>query len=127
MVPALGRNCPINWLISVVLPAPFGPMMACNSPVATSSERLSVATMPPNRRTRFSTRSNGSATGEPPEQTHQPAASEQQEKQQKRAHEERPILRDLRQEFFQHEIDVRTYHGSKQRAHAASDDHDHQI
>ena len=33
MVPALGRNWPINWLISVVLPAPFGPMIACNSPL----------------------------------------------------------------------------------------------
>ena len=25
-------RCPVSWLISVVLPAPFGPMMACNSP-----------------------------------------------------------------------------------------------
>src|SRR5580692_3347394 len=105
MVPALGRNCPINWLISVVLPAPFGPMMACNSPRSTSSERLSVATMPPNRRTRFSTRSNGSATREPPDQPHDAAASEQHDQQQKRAHDERPVLRDLRPIFSPHEID----------------------
>ena len=62
MVPAMRRSCPVNWLISVVLPAPFGPMIACNSPFATSSERWSVAMMPPNRWTSFSTRSSGSAT-----------------------------------------------------------------
>src|SRR6266404_9246519 len=100
MVPALGRNCPINWLINVVLPAPFGPMMACNSPRSTSSERLSVATMPPNRRTRFSTRSNGSATVQPPEQAVDAAASEQHDQKQKGAHDERPIFRHLRQGFF---------------------------
>src|SRR6202790_794181 len=127
MVPALGRNCPISWLISVVLPAPFGPMMACNSPRPTSSERLSVATMPPNRRTRFSTRSNGSATGEPPEQSVDATASKQHDQKQKRAHDERPVFGDLRQEFFQHEIDDRTQHGPEQRAHAAEDDHDHQV
>ena len=32
------RNCPESWLISVVLPAPFGPITACNSPAATSSD-----------------------------------------------------------------------------------------
>ena len=42
-------SCPVSWLISVVLPAPFGPMIACNSPFATSSETWSVAMMPPNR------------------------------------------------------------------------------
>ena len=40
MLPEFGSNCPVSWLISVVLPAPFGPMMACSSPFATSSERL---------------------------------------------------------------------------------------
>jgi hypothetical protein len=38
MVPPCGGNCPVSWLISVVLPAPFGPMIACSSPLATSSE-----------------------------------------------------------------------------------------
>src|SRR3984885_8757256 len=111
MVPAVGRNWPINWLISVVLPAPFGPMIACSSPRAISSERLSVATMPPNRRTRFSMRSNGSATGKPPDQPH----------------DHRPIFSDLRQEFFEHEIDDGADDRAEQRSHAAEDDHHHEI
>src|SRR5450631_4635179 len=85
MVPEFGDSCPVSWLIKVVLPAPFGPMIACNSPLMTSSERLSVAAMPPNRRTRFSTRSRESATGEPPEQSHDAAAPEQHDQQQQRA------------------------------------------
>src|ERR1700722_15342217 len=105
MVPEFGNSCPVNWLISVVLPAPLGPMIACNSPCATSSERLSVATMPPNRRTRFSTRSKGSATATPPQQPHDAAAPEYHDQQQQRPHDQRPVFGDLRQEFFHHEID----------------------
>src|SRR5580698_2799036 len=104
MVPALGRNCPINWAISVVLPAPFGPMIACSSPGAISSERLSVATMPPKRRTRFSIRSKGSATGKPPKKTHNAATPEQHDQEQERPHDHRPVLGNLRQEFLEHEV-----------------------
>src|ERR1700712_5521886 len=100
MLPESGSNCPVSWLISVVLPAPLGPMIACNSPLATSSERLSVAVMPPNRRTRFSTRSKGSpkgsATLQPPQHAHDAAAPEQHDQEQQRAHDQRPVLRDLR-------------------------------
>src|SRR6478736_5323962 len=99
MAPEFGVNCPVSWLISVVLPAPLGPMMACSSPAETSSETLSVARMPPKRRTSFSTRSSGSATVEPPEQPHDAAAPEQYDQQQQRAHDQRPIFGDLRQEF----------------------------
>src|SRR5665213_4554455 len=105
MRPECGSNCPVSWLISVVLPAPFGPMMACNSPLATSSETLSVATMPPNRRTRLSTRSRGSATGKPPQQTVDAAAPEQHDQQQQWTKDQRPVFGDLRQEFLQHEVD----------------------
>src|SRR3954447_7584590 len=103
MAPEFGCSCPVSWLISVVLPAPLGPMIACNSPLATSSERLSVAVMPPKRRTRFSTRSRGSATLRPPQQSHDAAAPEQHDQQQQRAHDQRPVFRDLRQKFFQHQ------------------------
>src|SRR3954454_20899579 len=103
MVPEFGMSCPVNWLISVVLPAPLGPIMACNSPLGTSSERLSVATMPPKRRTRFSTRSKGSATAHPPEQPHDAAARKQHDQKQHRAHDHRPVFRELRQQFFQQE------------------------
>src|SRR6476469_2028702 len=101
MAPEFGINCPVNWLISVVLPAPLGPMMACNSPGATSSERLSVAVMPPNRRTRVSTRRKGSATAQPAEQAHDAAAREQHDQEQQWAHDQRPVFGELRQQLFQ--------------------------
>src|ERR1700712_2422483 len=116
MLPEFGSNCPVSWLISVVLPAPLGPMIACNSPLVTSSERLSVAVMPPNRRTRFSTRSRGSATLQPPQQSHDAAAPEQHDQEQQRAHDQRPVFRDLRQEFFQHQKNDRPDHRTEQRA-----------
>src|SRR3984957_14326904 len=117
----------VNWLISVVLPAPFGPMIACNSPRATSSETWSVATMPPNRLTRFSTQSRGSATGKPPQQSIDAAAPEQHDQQQQRAHDQRPVFGDLRQELLQHQVNHRADHRAEQRAHAAEDDHHHQV
>src|SRR6202022_3917696 len=127
MDPECGSNWPVSWLISVVLPAPFGPMIACNSPLATSSETLSVATIPPNRRTSFSTRSKGSATAQPPQQPDDAAAPEQHDQQQKRAHDERPIFCYLRQKLFQHEISDRSDHRAEHPAHAAENDHHHQI
>src|SRR6476661_7359488 len=101
MAPEFGINCPVNWLISVVLPAPLGPMMACSSPLATSSDRLSVALMPPKLRTRFSTRSMGSGTAKPPQQPHDAAARKQHDQQQQRAHDQRPVFGKLRQQLFQ--------------------------
>src|SRR4051795_814522 len=103
MVPEFGVSCPVSWLISVVLPAPLGPMIACNSPGMISSDRLSVARMPPKRRTRFSTRSKGSTTAEPPEQAHDAAAREQHDQQQQRPHDQRPIFGELRQHFLEHQ------------------------
>src|SRR4051794_18596947 len=119
MLPELGINCPVSWLISVVLPAPLGPMMACNSPGTTSSDRLSVARIPPKRRTRFSTRSKESTTAEPPEQAHDAAAREQHDQQQQRPHDQRPVFRELRQHFLQHQKEDRTDDRAEQRAHAA--------
>src|SRR5437899_12029257 len=105
MAPEFGISWPVSWLISVVLPAPFGPMMACNSPGTTSMERLSVATSPPNRRTRFSTRKRCSATGEPRQQAHDAATREQHDQQQKRPHDHRPVFGHLGQQLFQHQED----------------------
>src|SRR6516165_2535840 len=96
-LPACGITWPVSWPISVVLPAPFGPMIACSSPRLTSSDTLSVATMPPKRRESFCTRSSGSVTREPPEQSDDAAAPEQHDQQQQRAHEQRPVFGDLRQ------------------------------
>src|ERR1051325_8249032 len=126
IVPAFGINCPVNWLISVVLPAPLGPIMACSSPLATSSDRLSVALMPPKLRTRFSTRSKGAeglATAESPEYAHDSAAREQHDQQQERAHDQGPVFGELRQQFFQHEKHDGADDRPEQRAHAPQDHH----
>src|SRR6201990_1959124 len=125
--PEFGISCPVSWLISVVLPAPLGPMMACNSPLGTSSERLSVATMPPKRRTRFSTRSKGSATAHPPEQAHDAAAREQHDQEQQWAQNQSRVLGELRQQLFQQQEDDGPDDGAEQRAHAAEDHHHHQL
>src|SRR3954470_7338771 len=47
MRPPLGLSTPVNRLMSVVLPAPFGPISAWRAPFSTVRETLSVATMPP--------------------------------------------------------------------------------
>ena len=65
MRPASGVNWPVSCAISVVLPAPFGPITACSSPAATASVRSSVATMPPKRLARLSTCSKASLIGAP--------------------------------------------------------------
>src|SRR3954468_3186969 len=52
MVPAVGRSTPVNMLMIVVLPAPFGPISACRAPFSTESVTSLVATMPPNCFTR---------------------------------------------------------------------------
>src|SRR3954468_22975944 len=49
MVPTSVWRLPEIWPMSVVLPAPLGPMRACTSPCVTSSATLSVATTPPKR------------------------------------------------------------------------------
>src|SRR6516225_11170084 len=105
VLPECGTRWPVSWLINVVLPAPFGPMMACSSPRVTSSETWSVAMMPPKRRTRLCTRSKGSATVQPPEQSHDATASEQHDQEQKRPYDQRPVFRHLRQQLLEHEID----------------------
>src|SRR5438552_17174057 len=48
IVPASGRRSPASWPMSVVLPAPFGPMIAWVSPSVTARSTPSVARRPPN-------------------------------------------------------------------------------
>src|SRR5881394_2336792 len=49
MRPISVGSTPEIWPISVVLPAPFGPISACTSPRTMSSVTSSVATTPPKR------------------------------------------------------------------------------
>src|SRR4029079_15759121 len=88
MRPASGASSPEIWLISVVLPAPFGPITACSSPGITSSVTSSVTRRPPKFFERFSMRSTASATDHPPQprgETEQSARREYRDQ-----HEQRP-------------------------------------
>ena len=58
--PLFGRSIPDTRLKNVVLPAPFGPIMACKRPDGRLRLRLSVATKPPKRFVRSSVRRTGS-------------------------------------------------------------------
>src|SRR5258707_7084444 len=93
MRPESGASCPLSCAISVVFPAPFGPITAWSSPSAMPSTRSSVATMPPKRLARFSTRSK-SAMAHLAEQAVDPAAREQHNEQPHRAENDLPILGD---------------------------------
>src|SRR5215471_11373944 len=60
MRPAEGRSTPVSRLITVVLPAPFGPIKAWRAPFSILSETPATAAMPPKC---FSRPTVSSATG----------------------------------------------------------------
>src|SRR5215468_1533017 len=91
--PASGAISPASWEISVVLPAPFGPMMACSSPLGTTSEIASDATMPPKRRVKPSISSSASATAQVPEHAVDAAAREQHDQEIDRSEHDLPVFR----------------------------------
>src|SRR5512145_1875590 len=80
--PTSTESVPEIWWISVVLPAPFGPISACTSPAATSRVTPSTATTPPKRLLRFLS-----------ESTCNSLRREQHHGEQDRAHRELPMQR----------------------------------
>src|SRR5262245_58832222 len=117
--PASGATSPVNWPISVVLPAPFGPMMACSSPAGTARSMPSEAVTPPKRLVRPSMANSASVTAQALQETVDAAAREQHDQEEQRAKHDLPVLggargggadercRDEfdqhRQRFFQHQ------------------------
>src|SRR5256885_12226254 len=86
MVPASGRRSPASSAMSVVLPAPFGPMTAWVSPSGTARSTPSVARRPPNLFASPRIARSGSATarsglGHEPEQ---PALGEEHHEDEER-------------------------------------------
>src|SRR5215813_11533483 len=102
MRPESGTSWPLSCAINVVLPAPFGPMTACSSPSGMPSVRSSVATMPPKRFARLSTRSN-SAMASLPEQTIDSAPRKEDHKKKQRTEDDLPVFGDAREHFLQDE------------------------
>src|SRR5262245_46806876 len=119
MRPASGASSPASWPISVVLPAPLGPMTACSSPFGTLSEIASEATTPPKRLLRPSISSMASGTARTHEQAVDAAAREQYDEQEDRADDDLPIFGDAGQRLLQHQQRHRADHGPEHGAHAA--------
>src|SRR5262245_39726567 len=93
---------PPSWAINVVLPAPFGPITACNSPSGMPKVRSSVATMPPKRFARLSTRSK-SAMAHLAEKAVDSAARKQHNEQQQWPEDDLPVFGDTGEHLFQHQ------------------------
>src|SRR5262245_16624962 len=110
----------------MVLPAPLGPITACSSPSGMAIARLSVATMPPKRLDRFSTRSR-SAMANLSEQTIDAAAPEQHDQQQQRPEDDLPVLGDPREHLLEDQQRHRAEQWAEDGAHAAEHDHDDEI
>src|SRR5918911_1075341 len=87
MRPLSGRMLPASWPMNVVLPAPFGPMMAWVSPSRTSRSMPSVARSAPKFFVSLRTSSIGLV-----EDARQSAAEEDHREDQERPHQDLPVL-----------------------------------
>src|SRR2546430_17624886 len=90
--PESGMISPVSCPIRVLLAAPFGPMMACNSPAGMASEMPSEATTPPKRLMSPSIASSASATARTLQETVDATACEQHDQQEQRPDHDLPIL-----------------------------------
>src|SRR5262245_32095612 len=127
MRPASGAISPASWAMSVVLPAPFGPITACSSPFGTASEIASDAITPPKRLLRPSICNSASATVDSGDQTIDAAAREQHHQQEQRTKDDLPVFGNARERFFQHQQRQRADHRPEHRAHAAEHRHDDEV
>src|SRR6185369_4024693 len=128
IVPASGRSTPESWPISVVLPAPLGPMTASVSPSATSRSTPSVATRPPKRLRSPRTLSSGSAIAPPArQQAVESAPGVEDDEHQQRAQDDLPVHRPRRQDVLQQQEGDGAQHRTEERAHAAQDHHHHDV
>src|SRR5205823_14473096 len=117
---------PETMLKSVVLPAPFGPMMARRSPEST--ER--VTSLRTSRPAKFlQTRSRLSSPTHPPRlhprpDTHDAAAHEQHEHHEQRAHDELPATGEhRRKDVLNNQVGGGAQHGTDERGFAAQKHH----
>src|SRR5260370_18743062 len=130
MRPPSGRRLPASWPMKVVLPAPFGPMMACVSPLRTSRSMPSVARSAPKLFVSARTSSIGLV-----EDAGEAAAEEDDAKDQCRAHQHLPVLDPVLRlqpeqrldDFLAEEERKRADHRPRGGRHAAEDHHEHQV
>src|ERR1700677_218937 len=128
MAPASGASSPKSCEISVVLPAPFGPMTAWTSPAMTSSDRESLAARLPKRLVRLSMSKSGSGIGAARmgfEQRQHAASGEQGDEDQERSEENLPMLGPAREYRLKTDQHGGADQRSKQGGSATEDHHDH--
>src|SRR5881396_278829 len=128
--PASGRRWPVMRLKSVVLPAPLGPMMAAISPRATARLTPPTASNPPNA-LRTSRTSSTAATPEAPgggvQRADDPAREHEQQHDEHRAQDERPVLGVRGDLLVEDEHDEGADGGAIEVVHAPEDGHDQDL
>src|SRR4029079_3159260 len=93
MRPESGRSIPESWPLSVVLPAPCGPITACVSPSRTSRSTPSVAVSAPKDLRSSRTSRRGSAiVFLPRQQAGKSARGEEDDEHQDRPEDDLPVL-----------------------------------
>src|SRR2546427_11505396 len=124
--PRSGRRLPASWLISVVLPAPFGPMMAWVSPSRTSRLTSSLASSAPKLfvRPRTSSRALFILAEE---QSREAAPEEEHRQHQQRTQDQLPVLRPARERVLDQEQREGAEHRPDDTPHAAEDHHEHEL
>src|SRR3989441_4374818 len=95
MRPPSGRRLPASWPMKVVLPAPFGPMIACVSPSRTSRSMPSVVRSAPKLLVNPLTSSIRLV-----EDPRQAAAEEDHREYEQRAEDHLPVLRPAGEQVF---------------------------
>src|SRR5919204_3664335 len=105
MRPASGRRSPASWPMKVVLPAPFGPMMACVSPSRTSKSMPSLARSAPKLFVRARTSSIGLV-----EDAGEAAAEEDHRQDEERSEDDLPVLGPAGEEIFDQQQRKRAEH-----------------
>src|SRR6267142_4084320 len=125
-VPASGRSSPASWAMSVVFPAPFGPMMACVSPCRTSRSMPSLARSAPKLFASPRTSSRFLFIFRK-EQSGKTSPEEQHREHEQRSENELPMLGPARQQILEDEQRERAEHRTGEASYAAEDHHEHQL
>src|ERR1700691_4304552 len=126
MRPRVGAKKPLIMLKNVVLPAPFGPMIARSSPSATLSDTWSTATRLPKFLVTFSTWSSVTL---PPvlDEAEQTPWEEQHHQDEQHADERHPVGGDARQVVLQDDKDRGPEERSPEGPNTPQHRHDHDI
>src|SRR5436190_12612383 len=122
MRPLSGTRLPASWLMKVVLPAPFGPMMAWVSPSRTARSMPSVARSAPKALTRLRTSSIGA-----PENSGEAALEEDHRQDEQRPQDHLPVLGPALEQLFQQDQRKGPQHRPRGARDAAEDHHEHEI